>query len=165
MHRRGHRPAGLGAVGSSRISLIADGISHGEALSFCGLKWKVSTSGIWSELEEGVCNLKVTLESAHGIEAELDCWFSINGLKVSRERWPQLPPGRDRPCDFAAAVEGNEEKIRTNLTRLLVRPFKYRDGQRLNGFSASHFFGAVGTKHNIFLAKAGNRDVLIARKR
>jgi hypothetical protein len=136
-----------------------------ERLSFRHRKWKVKTNGLSSKLEEGVCNLKVTLECVEGFTAELSCWFSIKGLNLVRARWAKRPVGDESPCDFAAAIEANEGRLRTNITRLLVTPFKCRDGEKFDGCSASHFFGGVGRRYNICLAKVGKRDILIARVR
>jgi hypothetical protein len=154
---------GWARVASSRISFVAKSISHGESLFYRGMNWRVATTGKWKTLEATGCNLTVELKTFLGETAELDCWFSVDGLEVISSKW-KTERREHLPDDFTELISKNDDKIRDKITEFLVEPFKYRDGQKLTGARAGGFFADVGRRFNIRLAKVGSHEVLLAKK-
>jgi hypothetical protein len=154
---------GWARVASSRISFVEPSVEYGERLHYRTRSWHVIAEGHWGDSTRSMCNLTLKLESSWGEEARLDCWFSVSGLEVEKVVWRNPPRHEVVPKHIAKSIADNDEALRDKLTNYLVRPFKYKDGQKL-GTRSDKFFGGYGSRYRISLAKVSQHEVLIARQ-
>jgi hypothetical protein len=154
---------GWARVASTRISFVHAGVVRSEPICFLGLRWDVRFEARWPDLEQTGCNLTVTLKSVAG-EARLNCWFSIEQLSIEEVSWT---PGRASslsPEVVMSALTQNEGGARDMIVQLLVSPFKYCEGKKRIGASATVFFGGYGDRFVLRLAGVLGHEVLLASR-
>lgn len=156
---------GWARVASTRITFISPLVVHGEWVFFGNWTWKVTAEGIWTGQRESGSNLFVKMKSNFRGEAHLHCWFSVDGLEVEKAAWKTPPSKASPPPDLAVAFANNQDRIRDQITKLLVKPFKFSDGQKLTGPNTINFFGEVYNRYIVRLAQVGEHKILIASGR
>ncbi|OLU26458.1 phospholipase D-like domain-containing protein [Pseudomonas sp. PA27(2017)] len=154
-------------LASTRATFVGDGVNWRAATfpSFKGIR--VYTHALWGEeIEEYGANLLITFRDSnnHGCTVAVD--FSFDGCKlIDVHKHDGLEHKRMHPAaeDYSAyeLLKRNPDILEREIPLRLSKPFNY-EGHN-TGYSATEFFGEVGTRLQFELRKFEGQPIIYAK--
>ena len=153
---------GWARVAETEITLVSQNMPHHDEVDVKDGASTTRISAVWNEDQLRTHNLVIGLDWNQR-KCEVHCLFDIIHLTAVDCIW--MPDSRAGEPDFdmVGYINSNENGIVDDLISLITGMTDNPENEKLMGAYANEFFGKVGTRCVIKLARVGSNPVLIVK--